>query len=95
MPSNFHCVLSAFWYTFFMNPEEKELLERTLKISEENNKILKSIRRAGRFSFFFKMFYWLLIIGIGLGSYYFIEPYLKQMTDTYLKINSTVKSFNK
>lgn len=78
-----------------MNSEDKELLERTLKISEENNKILKGMRRAGRFAFFFRMFYWTVIIAIGLGSYYFIEPYLKQVMDTYSVINSTVKNLSR
>lgn len=78
-----------------MDPKDKELLERTLKISEENNKILKGMRRAGRFAFFFRMFYWMIIIGIGLGSYYFIEPYLKQVMDTYSVINSTVKNLSR
>lgn len=78
-----------------MDPKDKELLERTLKISEENNKILKSMRRASRLGTAFRIFYWLVIIGIGLGSYYFVEPYLKQVMDIYSKINSTVQTLGK
>ena len=32
----------------YMTPEEKSLLERTYKMSEENNSILRKMRRAGR-----------------------------------------------
>ncbi|MBM2818198.1 MAG: hypothetical protein HW401_788, partial [Parcubacteria group bacterium] len=74
---------------------EKELLERTLKISEENNKILKNMRRAGRLGAAFRIFYWLVIIGLGFGTYYFIEPYVKQFNAVYSQFNNTVKNFGR
>lgn len=75
-----------------MNSEERELLERTLKISEENNRILKGIRRTGRLATAFKIFYWLLIIGLGFGAYYFIEPYVKQFNAVYTQFEKTLKN---
>jgi len=78
-----------------MNSEEKELLERTLRISEENNKILKNMRRAGRLGTAFRIFYWLVIIGLGFGAYYFIEPYVKQFNVVYTQFNNTVKNFGR
>lgn len=78
-----------------MNSEERELLERTLRISEENNKILKGMRRAGRLATGFRIFYWLVIIGLGFGAYYFIEPYVKQLNSVYSQFNSTLKNFGK
>lgn len=78
-----------------MNQEEMDLLERTLEIAEENNKILKSMRRAGRLAMGFKIFYWMVIIGLGLGAYYFIEPYVKQFDNIYSQFNGVVKSFTK
>jgi hypothetical protein len=58
-----------------MTPEEKSLLERTYKITEENNKILRSIRRSNRLSLALRIAYWVIIIGIAIGSFYFIQPY--------------------
>lgn len=75
-----------------MNSEERELLERTLRISEENNKILKGMRRAGRLGTAFRIFYWLVIIGLGFGAYYFIEPYVKHFNSVYTQFNDTVKN---
>lgn len=75
-----------------MNSEERELLERTLKISEENNRILKSMRRAGRLGTAFRIFYWLMIIGLGFGTYYFIEPYMKQFNTVYSQFEKTLKN---
>ena len=78
-----------------MNSEEKELSERTLRISEEKNKILKSMRRPGRLGTAFRIFYWLVIVGLGFGTYYFIEPYVKQFDSVYSQFNSTIKNFGR
>ena len=68
-----------------MSPEEKDLLIKTAKLVEENNKILRGIRRKNRFSSIIHIIYWALIIGSIVGSYYMIEPYiapLKQIINT-------------
>ncbi|MFH1626627.1 MAG: hypothetical protein ABH971_00775 [bacterium] len=67
-----------------MNPEEKELLEKTYEMTKENSHILKGIKKANQWSALFRIFYWIIIIGISIGIYYYIEPY----------INSILKSFN-
>ena len=59
-----------------MTPEEKSLLERTHKLAEENNSILRGIRRAGRWSSAARVIYWLIMVGIALGVYYYLQPYL-------------------
>lgn len=66
-----------------MTPEEKEMLEETLAISQENYKILKSIRRSARIGHAMQMIYWLLIIGASVGAYYFVQPYLEQLLSVY------------
>lgn len=59
-----------------MNPEERSLLQRTYELVEENNKILTTLRRASRVGIAIKVFYWVVIIGLSLGSFYFIQPYI-------------------
>lgn len=66
-----------------MTPEERSLLERTYKLSEENNSILRSIRRANRWSVAFKVAYWLVIIGLSVGALYFIKPYVEFMKSAF------------
>ncbi|MBU6430968.1 MAG: hypothetical protein KGJ58_01300 [Patescibacteria group bacterium] len=78
-----------------MNSEERELLERTLKISEENNKILKGIRRSNRLATGFKVFYWLVIIGLGFGAYYLIEPYVKEFRSVYSQFINIINHLGK
>lgn len=75
-----------------MSPEEKSLLERTYKMAEENNTILKSLRRSARWNTVFKVFYWVIIIGLSLGAYYLIQPYLEAMFDLYGKVTGDTGS---
>lgn len=66
-----------------MTPEEKSLLERTYKLAEENNIILHSIRRSNRFSAAMRIVYWVIIIGLSVGAYYLIQPYLQTVMGLY------------
>jgi Trk-type K+ transport system membrane component len=62
-----------------MTPEEKSLLERTYKMAEENNTMLRSIRRSNRVSLGFRIAYWIIILIIAFGSFYFIQPYVNTL----------------
>jgi hypothetical protein len=59
-----------------MTPEEKALLDSTYTLVKENNDILRAMQRRGRISLALRIFYWVLIIGISLGAFYFIQPYI-------------------
>jgi hypothetical protein len=63
-----------------MSPEERQLLEKTYSIAKENNQILKSMRNHARLGTAMRVLYWVAIIALSLGAYYFIEPYLKVLT---------------
>lgn len=69
-----------------MTPEERELLTRSIKLSEENNKMLRGLRRRARISSFLRTIYWLIIIGTVVASYYAIKPYVAPMLKVF---NST------
>ena len=73
-------ILRRFWYTLFVTPEqEKELLELT----RENNEILKKVRKSMFWSRIIRIAYFLIIIGITLGAYYFVQPYLESVLGAY------------
>ncbi len=59
-----------------MNPDEKNMLARALKLAEENNELLVKINRRARMGNILQVLYWLLIIGLSFGAYYFIQPYI-------------------
>ena len=73
-----------------MNPNEKELLQKTYELSQENNKILRGIRRSNRWSGFFRVIYWVLIIGVSIGAFYFIQPYINAITKTYGSLQQNI-----
>jgi len=66
-----------------MSPEERELLDRSVELSEENNKMLHSMRRSMRIRSFMTVVYWVIIIGSAVGAYYFIQPYVDQIVNVY------------
>jgi hypothetical protein len=73
-----------------MSPEERSLLERTYKMAEENNTILRSIRRSNRFGLVMRLFYWALIIAASYGAYYFIQPYVNTVLSLYDQVQNTL-----
>ena len=66
--------------------EFKKLIEKTLRLAEENNRILKKMRRALRWGSFFRFIYWAIIIGTAVGAYYFIQPLLEPLMSTFQNI---------
>ncbi len=83
-----------------MNPEEKEKLDRTLELTEENNRMLKKMRSSMRWGQAWRIFYWAVIIILSLGAYYYIQPYISELTTAYggLKqdfsnVNNVINSF--
>jgi len=66
-----------------MDPRERDMLKRALELSEENNEMLKGIRRSMRVSMLFKTIYWVVVIGIAVGAFYLIQPYVDGVTEMY------------
>jgi len=62
-----------------MEEELKELMQKNLEVSEETLRILKKINRARVFGSIFSLIKWVIIIGISVGAYYYIEPVLKDI----------------
>lgn len=66
-----------------MDPEEKRLLERSLRLSEDNNRILKKMERRLRWAIiwgFIKIA--IIIVPLVLG-YIFLEPYISDAVGNY------------
>jgi hypothetical protein len=85
-----------------MTPEEHELLRRSIALSEENNDILRGIQSSMRLARFMTFLYWLIIIGISVGAYYYAQPYIEKAVSVYKtaqvqldSLNNTVNSVKK
>ncbi len=82
-----------------MDPEDKKLLEKVYELAEENNEMLRKIRSIQNRQFIFQIIRWVLIIGISIGAFYFLQPYvdnfqyfLEDTSDTIDQIKS-LKNF--
>jgi len=78
-----------------MTPEEKSLLERTNKLVEENNAILHSMRRSAHWSTAFKMIYWIVVLGLSVGAFYAIQPYMNMMLSYTPALQEVLKTLPK
>ncbi|MFA7285749.1 MAG: hypothetical protein WC011_02790 [Candidatus Paceibacterota bacterium] len=82
-----------------MDSEDKKLLEKVYELAEENNEMLHKVRSVQKRAFLFQIIRWTVIIGISIGAFYFLQPYvdnfqyfLEDTSDTIDKIKS-LKSF--
>ena len=76
-----------------MSPEERELLNRSVVLAEENNRMLHAMRRSMYWSRVMSIIYWILIIGISVGAFYFLQPYVNQVVKTYGSFSNAFKNF--
>jgi hypothetical protein len=76
-----------------MDPESKKLLEDTFRLSEDNNKMLHSMRRSMRVGHIMSLLYWIIIIGVSIGAFYYAQPYIDQMMKLYGNASSVLKNF--
>lgn len=87
---------TRFYYilVIYMPPQEKlPSLEDLYKLSLENNKILRSLRRHQRIGLFFTILYWGIIIASLLGAYYYIRPVVGALTNNNQQVQSTLDQF--
>ena len=76
-----------------MSPEERELLEKSVNLAEENNEILRAMRRSMRIARIMSFMYWIFIIGSAVGVYYLIQPYIDQLKSLYGGASDVINNF--
>jgi hypothetical protein len=77
-----------------MNPEEKKLLEETYEMSLENNKLLRKMFTIAKWARVARIIYWLVLIGISIGAFYFVQPYLEQLLGVYTGLQEGVSNIS-
>ena len=73
-----------------MDQEDKNIIRENLEVAQENQKMLKKIRRSMFLGNVTRIFYWIIIIGASLGAYYFLQPYIDSARETFRQIQSGV-----
>ncbi|MFZ1987596.1 MAG: hypothetical protein WAV21_00985 [Minisyncoccia bacterium] len=61
-----------------MDPELKSLLEETLRVTEDNNRILRAMRRDSWIGLIGRIVFWILI---AIVPFYFLSAYLAPFMD--------------
>ena len=74
-----------------MTPEEREILRRVAALAEENNALLKKTIRRGRVAAAFRFLYWLVVIGLSVSAYYYVQPYIEKMIPV---LNTAISEVN-
>jgi hypothetical protein len=72
-----------------MDEDLKEKIDKTYELSLENNKLLHSIHRRAKWSFVSRIVYWLIILGIGVGAFYYLKPYVDNLMKVYESVRQT------
>lgn len=73
-----------------MDDELKNLLRKNLESSQESLRILKKMNRDRIYGKIFYLLKWAIIIGGTLGTYYYLEPIIKDLMNTLSAINSGI-----
>ncbi len=77
-----------------MDSESKELLESTFKLAKENNAMLRKVRNVQKMDSLFALAKFLVIVAIGVGSFYFLQPYIDFIQKFVHDANETIKNIN-
>ena len=75
-----------------MTPEERQILIQTHRMVEENSKLLRKMHRAALFGRIFHIMYWVIIIGLSVGAYYFVQPYVDKAKESFEGIQANVNN---
>lgn len=64
--------------------ELKEIVKRQGQVIEETNKIVHGMRRTQRLKTLWSVVWWLAVIGISAGAYYYyLQPYIVTLEQYY------------
>lgn len=75
-----------------MDPYQKSLLEQIVKQGEENSKILKGLQKNARWTLFFGILKWIIILVPAILAYYYLSPYWTDIKDFYAGFSAQIKS---
>lgn len=71
--------------------QEGDTLQEILELTKENNKILKGLRSAQRWDRFKRTVYLLILAGLAIFGYYYMQPYIETISDAYVQIQGSVE----
>lgn len=76
-----------------MDPEDRRLLERTFKLSENNSRILKKLERRSRWAFIWGVIKIAIVIVPLILGYLFIRPHLDEAAGQFQEIKEVFEDY--
>lgn len=76
------------------NLTNEEKLDAIYEMTLENHEVLKTIRRQQYFATAGRLLYWLLILGVVGGTYFYLRPVIDFMTTNSSKLTETFLQLN-
>jgi len=58
-------------------------IEKLIDLVQENNQILRKMRRSQQIASFMRVLYWLIILGVGFWTFYILQPYIQGLQDLW------------
>jgi len=78
-----------------MDPEDRDLLERTFKLARDNNRMLQSMSRAALFNGLFRVLAWMFVLGGSLWLYFhFVGPAVSSTSRTINQVQGVSDDAN-
>lgn len=66
-----------------MTPEQERMLRESLELSRDTHEMVKKLHRDLVINRVIKVVYWVVIIGVAVGAFYFLQPYVETLQDVY------------
>jgi hypothetical protein len=78
-----------------MDPEDRDLLERTFKLARDNNRMLQAMGRAALFNGLFRVLAWAVVLGGSLWFYFhYVGPAISSTTHTINQVQGVSDNAN-
>jgi type II secretory pathway component PulM len=72
--------------------ELKELVRRSIALSQDTNKAVHAMRRSNRWGTILRWGWWLLIfVGSAIAYYYYVQPYVTKVEQAYTHVQATAQ----
>ena len=71
--------------------EIKNLVKENIELSEETLRLVKKMRRAHLIGRAFKILYWIVILAVMFGAYYYFQPLIGDFINAYQDIISDLE----
>lgn len=77
-----------------MEDTQEELLEKTLELTEENNRMLRHLSRRAKIATIVGVIRWTIILLVALGGFYFLQQYFTKIMELYTKVSDSASMFD-